>query len=124
MDKKNEKELESTKGYYYDKPECDIYESENGYKIYFDIPGVEKDDINLKLEKNILTMTAECSKKPMTDNRLIREEIKFHGYKRAFNLSSSVDPEKINADYENGTLTITLSKKEDKKTKEIKINVA
>ena len=121
--KKNEK-VESTRGYVYETPACDIYENEDNYKIYFDIPGVEKDDISLKVEKDVLSLTAESSKKADKGYNCIREEMSYAGYKRSFELNNAVDSNKINADYINGTLVLTLPKKEEQKTKEIKINVA
>ena len=121
--KKNEK-VESTRGYVYETPACDIYENENSYKIYFDLPSVEKDEISLKVEKDVLTLKAECSKKADKGYECIREEMRYAGYKRSFELNNAVDSEKIDANYENGTLILTLPKKEEQKTKEIKINVA
>ena len=122
--KNNNENLESTKGTYFDKPDCDIYEANDEYKMYFDLPGVEKDDINLKIEKDILTLTAECNKKPVQNYQCLREEMEFNGYKRSFELNSIVNIEKINANYENGTLILTLPKNEKQKTKEIKVNIA
>ena len=121
--KKNEK-VESTRGYVYETPACDIYENENGYKMYFDLPGVEKVDVSLKVEKDVLTLKAECSKKADKGYECIREEIKYAGFKRSFELNNAVNSDKINANFENGTLVLTLPKKEEQKTKEIKIEVA
>ena len=72
----------------------------------------------------MLTLTAECNKKPGKDYQILREEMEFNGFKRSFELNNIVDSEKINANYENGTLILTLSKIEKNKTKEITINVA
>lgn len=121
--KKNEK-IESTRGYVYETPACDVYENEDSYKIYFDLPGVEKDDISLKVEKDVLSLVAESTKKADKGYNCIREEMSYSGYKRSFELNNAVDSGKINANYENGTLILTLPKKEEQKTKEIKINVA
>src|SRR4030042_1723582 len=108
--KKDEK-IESTRGYIYDTPACDLYENENEYKMYFDIPGVEKDEISLNVEKDVLTLKAECSKKPDKGYECIRSEMKYEGYKRSFELNNAVDADKINGDYQNGTLILTLPKK-------------
>jgi len=97
-DKKRENEkqtIESTRGYIYESPDCDIYESNNEYRIYFDIPGVEKEDINLKVEKNVLNLTAECLKKPGEKYECLRHEMNYTGYKRSFELGDTVDTEKI-----------------------------
>jgi len=115
--------IESTKGIFYDTPECDINETDNEFIIYFDIPGVEKEGINLKVEKDILTLTAESTKKASEGYNTLREEFEYSGYRRSFNLNKSIDTEKIGADYDNGTLKVTLPKKEEKKTREIKINI-
>lgn len=124
LDKRDlNKAIESTKGVFYERPDCDIYENENEFIIYFDIPGVEKDGINLKVEKDILTLTAECNKTPDEGYNCIREEMDFAGYRRSFNLNRAVEAEKISADYQNGTLRVVLPKKEEHKTKEIKIQV-
>jgi len=120
---KNEK-IESTRGYIYETPLCDLYETENEYKIYFDIPGVEKDEISLNVEKDVLTLKAECLKKPDIGYECIRSEMKFNGYKRSFELNNAVDADKINADYQNETLILNLPKREEQKTKEIKIKVS
>jgi len=129
LDKKNkelkkDEKIESTRGYVYDTPACDLYETENEYKIFFDIPGVEKNDISLKVEKDILTLKAESSKKPDKGYDCIRSEMRFEGYKRSFELNNAVDADKIDADYQNGTLILTLPKREEQKTKEIKIKVS
>jgi len=89
--------------------------------IFFDIPGVDKDKINLKVEKDILTLTAECTKKAAEDYSCISEEMDYSGFNRSFNLNKTVDADKISADYDNGTLKVILPKKEEQKTKEIKI---
>jgi HSP20 family protein len=124
LDKKQEnKNTESTRGYIYLTPECDIIENDNEYKILFDIPGVEKENVNLNIEKDILTLKAECMKKPVEGYQCIKNEMTFSGYKRSFELGSYVDSEKINADYKNGILSLILPKKEEEKTKEIKINI-
>ena len=115
--------IQSTRGYIYDIPECDIYENDNDYTIYFDIPGVEKEDINVKVEKDILILLAECTKKPVEGYECIRNEMNFTGYKRVFELNGVINTENIKADYNNGTLILTLPKKEEQKTKEIKINI-
>lgn len=120
----NTQEIESTRGYIYRTPETDIYEDKDNYKIIFDIPGIEKEDVTIKVEKDVLTLTAESRKKPEEDFECVREEMVFAGYQRAFNLNGIVDSGKIEADYNNGTLTLTLPKKEEEKTKEIQIKIA
>jgi len=113
--KENNETVESTRGYAYRIPDTDIFENNDKYSIIFDLPGIEKEDINLKVEKDILTITAESKKQPVESYDCLREEMEFAGFQRAFNLNGIVDPDKISADYNNGTLTLTLPKKEEAK---------
>lgn len=122
-DNNRDKNLESTRGIRYQKPLCDIYESDNEYTIYFDLPGVEKSDIDLKVEKDILTLTAECSKQAGEGYSCIREEMDYAGFRRSFNLNKTVDSTKISADYNEGSLKLSLPKKEEQKSKQIEIKV-
>ncbi len=122
--KKDKNNVESTKGNIYKTPDCDIYENDNEYVMYFDIPGVEKDDISLKVEKDILTLTAECTKRAGENYTCLRDEMMYSGFKRSFDLGDSVNSDEINADYKNGTLKLLLPKKEKQKTRQISINVS
>lgn len=122
--KETNETVESTRGYVYDVPETDITEDKEKYTITFDLPGIEKEDINLKVEKDVLTITAESRKQPLDSYETLREEMEFVGYQRSFNLNNVIDPEKINADYNSGTLILTLPKREEQKTKEIQIKVS
>ncbi|HOV15229.1 MAG TPA: Hsp20/alpha crystallin family protein [Spirochaetota bacterium] len=127
LTKRNEQEnknVESTRGYYYYIPQTDIYETKEEYKLVFDLPGIEKDDINIKVEKDILTLTAESKKQPVECYECLRDEIDFYGYQRSFNLNGVVDNSKIIADFSDGVLTLSMPKKEEQKTKEIQIKVA
>ena len=118
-----EDQLESKKGNVYRSPACDILENDNEYIVYFDVPGVEKSDLNIKVEKNNLYLTAECAKNPGENYLCLRDEMIYSGFRRSFDLGESVDSEKISAEYANGTLKPVLPKKEEEKNQEIKIKV-
>lgn len=122
--KKDKNNVESTKGNIYKTPDCDIYENDNEYIMYFDIPGVVKDDISLKVEKDVLNLTAECTKKAGENYTCLRDEMMYSGFKRSFDLGDSVNSDDIKADYRNGTLKLILPKKEKQKTRQISINVS
>lgn len=112
--KEQDNKLESTRGYSYSTPLCDIYENDSEYTVIFDLPGIEKEDVRINVEKDILTVTAESNKKPDDKYNCIREEMGFVGYKRSFNLNKVIDNEKINAELDNGILKLTLPKREIK----------
>ncbi len=121
--KKEKHDVETTKGNIYRTPDCDIYENDNEYIIYFDIPGVEKNDISLKVEKDVLSLKAECTKKAGDNYTCLRDEMMYSGFKRTFDLGDSVNSDEIRADYQNGTLKLLLPKRETQKTRQISINV-
>ena len=114
--------VESTRGFNYISPECDIFETESDYKMVYDLPGINKEDITIKIEKDVLTVTAEC-KDNLEGYTTLSKEFADNSYTRAFNLNNSVDASNIQADFNNGVLILTLPKREEQKTKEIKINI-
>ncbi|MDD2409642.1 MAG: Hsp20/alpha crystallin family protein [Bacilli bacterium] len=102
---------------------CDIYEKDNLYHIEMDIPGFDKDDINIELKNNYLTIKASKTKEEKDeDKNYIRRERSYGEYSRTFSLGE-VDEDKVDAKFDNGTLLITVPKKHEdeiKKTIEIK----
>ncbi len=122
--KQKEAAVESTRGKLYDSPACNLYETDENYKILFDLPGIERDNISIKIDKDILYMNAECVNEPGPEYICIRNETDFTGYKRSFNLNGRVDPDKVDAEFIDGVLSLTLAKKEEQKTKEIKVKVS
>lgn len=102
---------------------CDIYEKENVYHIELDVPGFEKEDINVEVKDGYLTVKAKKeNQETEEDKNYIRRERSYGEYTRSFNLGDA-DEEKVDAKFENGTLLITVPKKDEslsKKTIEIK----
>jgi len=121
---KENNEVESTRGYYFKTPDTDIIETKNEYKLIFDLPGIDKDDVKIKIEKDILSLTAECKKEPVEGYECINDEMDFEGYTRSFNLNGTVNTDAINAEYKNGSLYLTLPKIEEQKSKEIEVKIS
>jgi len=96
-------------------PKINIHEKDNQLIINAEIPGVKKEDLKLTLQDNILTIEGE--KKNLIEESEIKyflTERSFGSFKRSFTLNEDVDSEKINAKFENGVLSITLAKVEEK----------
>ncbi len=94
-------------------PPANIYETKEGYSIDLVVPGHDKTDFTLQVEKNTLSVSAEKKTETRSeDEKQLRREFGFRAFKRSFSLSENVDAENINAKYENGILKITLPKKE------------
>lgn len=102
-----------------------IKETEKEFVIELVAPGLQKEAFGIKLEDNILTISAEKKEEVKNEvEKTIRNEYKFASFKRSFTLDEKVDADNIAAEYVNGVLTLNLPKKEEVKpaTKQITIN--
>jgi len=104
-------------------PAVDIYETENEIMVQAELPGVDRKDIVLNLEKNVLTLKGERHfEKETRQENYHRIERAYGGFSRSFSIPAIVDEEKIRADYKDGILKIALPKKEQVKPKQIQIS--
>ena len=106
-------------------PDVDIVESKDNIEVQVDLPGMEKDDIKVSVEDSVLTIKGE--RKAMKEEK----EKNYHQiertcgtFTRSFSLPTSVEGERIKANYKNGVLKIDLRKAEAVKPKEIPIDVS
>ena len=101
----------------------DVSEDENNLQISMELPGVDPDDVRLSLENNILTIRGEKRHRSDENNeRIHRFERTFGVFERTFALPNTVDPDKIEARYENGVLLVRLPKAERARPREIRVN--
>lgn len=103
-------------------PLTDIYEEENGLHVVVDLPGVEKSGLKLAVENDILTIEGHVNASNSDTNYLIRE-FEPSNYFRQFELSESVNREKINAELKNGVLSIFLPRAEALKPRTIDVKI-
>ena len=93
-----------------------VKETKDAYQLEVVAPGFEKNDFNVNLEKNILTISAEKkTESGNKDEKQILKEYNYHSFKRSFTVDEKVDAEKIEAKYINGVLTLNLPRKEEVK---------
>jgi len=103
-------------------PAVDIYETDNEIMVQAELPGVDRKDIALQLENNVLTLKGDRRfEKETNQENYHRIERSYGGFSRAFTIPTVVDEDKIRADYRDGILKIALPKKEQVKAKQIKI---
>jgi HSP20 family protein len=103
-------------------PAVDIFETEGEIVVKAELPGMDRKDITLNLEKNVLTLRGERRfEKETKEENYHRIERAYGGFSRAFSIPATVDDEKIRADYKDGVLQIVLPKKEQAKPKQIRI---
>lgn len=92
----------------------DMIEEEDGYKLNVDVPGVNKEDINISLNNGILTVTSKRENETQRDTGDYTYYERSYGQSsRSIPLPSDVDEEQIKADFDNGELKITLTKDPD-----------
>ena len=108
-----------------DGPSVNIIENDKDFVIEFAAPGVKKNDFNINLENQVLTVSREAKdEKEDTKENYTRREFVYSSFSRSFTLPKSVKFDKIAADYNQGILKITLPKKEEeaKLSREISIS--
>lgn len=103
-------------------PAIDIFETEGEIVVKAEVPGMDRKDISLHIENNVLTLKGDRRfEKEAKEENYHRIERSYGGFSRAFSIPVIVDEEKIRADYKDGVLTIALPKKEQAKPKQIRI---
>ncbi len=104
-------------------PSIDISETDNQFLISAELPGMQKENININLENGRLTISGERSfKKEEEGKKFHRVETRYGSFNRSFQLPDNVDEESIEASYEDGLLNISVDKDEEKVKKQIEIN--
>jgi len=91
-------------------PDVDIYETDDSLVLLADMPGVGSDGLDIRLEKNILTIHGKTTGIDVADRKIVRMEYEPGDYHRAFTLSEEIDQEKIEASMKNGVLKLRLPK--------------
>jgi len=105
-------------------PAVDIYETEHELVVKADLPDVDPQDLDIRVENNILTIRGERKfENKVNEENYLRVERSYGSFSRSFQLANSVNSEAIKADYQNGVLTLSIPKREEAKPKQIKVNV-
>ena len=105
-------------------PAVDIYETENELVLKADLPDMNEEDLDIRVENNMLTVRGERKfETTVKEDKYLRVERSYGAFSRSFSLPSTVDTEKIKAEYKNGVLTVELPKRAESKPKQVKINV-
>jgi HSP20 family protein len=103
-------------------PAVDIYETENEIVVKAELPGVDRKDIALNLENNVLTLRGERRfEKETKEENYHRIERAYGAFSRSFSIPATVNEENIQAEYKDGILKIALPKKSQAKPKQIQI---
>ena len=105
-------------------PLTDIFEDKDKYSLKLDLPGIKKEDVKISYVDGKLSIGGErVQESEHKDSKCHRIERSFGKYYRSFSLPEHIQSDKINAEFKDGQLTITVPKAEEAKPKEIEIKV-
>lgn len=105
-------------------PLTDIYEDKDNYYIKADLPGIKKGDVKISYSDGNLSISGErAQEKETKDAKFHRIERSFGKYYRSFNIPKEIKEDKIEAEFKDGQLNITIPKADEVKPKEIEVKV-
>lgn len=104
-------------------PTVDLVETEDGYSLMADLPGVDKKDLELSVENNVLTIKGEkkTGTEEKKEKRFFRRETWAGSFRRTISLPAAADSTNVNAQLKNGVLTVTIGKREELKPRQIPV---
>lgn len=102
-------------------PPVDIFETADGLGVIADLPGVAKDQIDIRVENGLLTIKGTVA--PREEADILYREYRMASYFRQFQLSEEVDQDKIRAEMRNGVLSIHLPKRAAAIPRQVQVNV-
>ena len=108
-------------GKYY-VPDTDIYETSDALMVIMEIPGVGNDNVDIRLDKDQLTINANINLDYYKNFKPVYTEYNVGHYNRSFVLSDKVDQDRIEANIKNGVLSLKLHKAEEAKPRKIPVN--
>jgi HSP20 family molecular chaperone IbpA len=104
-----------------DVPLADIFETKDGLVIRADMPGVDRDSLDITVERSVLTLTGRIRHETPEGYELVYSEYGIDGYERSFTLSDEFDLGKVRAEFRNGVLEISVPKSEAAKPRKIEV---
>ncbi|SKA10323.1 Hsp20/alpha crystallin family protein [Sediminibacterium ginsengisoli] len=105
-------------------PATNIHETTDGYHLELNVPGRNKEDFAVNVDKGLLTISYEKKEEAENkDYKTVRKEFTFRSFKRSFTIDDKINTEAIQAKYENGILKLYLPKKEEVKVAPKQISI-
>jgi len=102
-------------------PNADIYETQDALRVILEMPGVEKDNVEVHVEEGVLNVAGRLDLSKYKGLQPLYTEYNIGHYSRSFRLSSKIDQSKIGAEMNDGVLSLTLPKVEEAKLQTIKV---
>ena len=105
-------------------PSVDIFEEDNKVNLVAELAGIKKDELDLSIENNTLTISAKMKEENFEDYDLVYSEYKTLRFKRSFTLSEELNKDELEAIFKNGILSISIPKKKKSPAKKIEVKLA
>ena len=103
-------------------PAVDVYESDTSLVLQAELPDVDQQDIEVRVDEDRVTLRGERRlKQPLSEKQFLRMERSYGPFNRTFALPASVDADRVTAEFKRGVLTVTLPKQESEKSRQIPI---
>jgi HSP20 family protein len=103
-------------------PPLDVYEDKNGFTVVIDLPGLKKENIEISLREQNLTVSGQRTAEESTGDQGFRAERFYGSFQRTVNLPTLVDSNSVKASYQDGILKVVLPKAEAAKPKQIAVS--
>ncbi len=104
-------------------PPADIIETETGYQLNFDVPGISPTDVSVEVEQGVLRVQGHRQRQEAENQKLRYKERAFGQFNRTFKLPEEADPAAISARYEKGVLSIDIARKAAATPRKINIEI-
>jgi HSP20 family protein len=102
-------------------PTTDIFETEDALTVVLEMPGVDRDNIDVSVENGVLTVEGKINFAKYEGLQPLYSEYNIGPYRRSFRISSQVDQDKIRAEMRDGVITLVLPKAEEAKPRRIEV---
>ena len=102
-------------------PNADIFETEDALTVVLEMPGVDRDNIDVSVENGLLTVEGKINVNKYEGLRPLYSEYNIGPYRRSFRISNRVDQDKIRAEMRDGVITLVLPKAEEAKPRRIEV---
>src|SRR5215211_3237015 len=102
-------------------PDADIFETEQALTVVLEMPGVDRENMEVTIEDNVLSVEGRVDFSKYAGLQPIYSEYNIGNYARSFRIASQIDQSKISAEVKDGVMTLTLPKAESAKPRRIKI---
>ena len=105
-------------------PQVNMGVTDKSVEVYLFVPGMDASELDVSLEKNLLSVTAKRVTEESDDSDAMQRQERFSGqFKRVITLPEDVDPSKTEAVYKDGVLHISVAKREESQPRKIQVNV-